>query len=110
MYKGARAIDFLEFSHATFQLRELESKLWWWWTAGHGTEKVLTICSISSLVAFRDLSFNDLTELLPGIFDSLALLTLLCVFSFVADTSFVLSFLEPDTLSLFPRSPWLSKI
>ena len=54
----------------------------------HEIEPTLNIYSISSLVAFRDLSFNDLTELPPGIFDSLALLTRLYVLSLVAETSF----------------------
>ena len=46
---------------------------------GREIEPTLTIWSISSLVAFRDLGSNDLTELLPGIFDSLPLLTVLYV-------------------------------
>ena len=41
------------------------------------------------VVAFRDLFDNDLTELLPGIFDSLALLEELYVFLLVAETFFV---------------------
>ena len=40
-------------------------------------------------VAFRDLFDNDLTELSPGIFDSLALLEVLYVFWLVTETSFV---------------------
>ena len=73
-------------------------------------ELIPTVRSISSLVAFRNLDNNGLTELPPSIFDSLAFLTLLYVFSFVAETSFVPSFLEPGTLILFLRSPWPSKI
>ena len=43
------------------------------------------------LVAFRTLFNNDLTELPPGIFDSLASLKFLYVLSLVAETSFVSS-------------------
>ena len=68
---------------------------------------------LDSLLACRDIRANDLTELPPGVFDSLALLEELYVFSFfffVVETSFVPSFLEPDTLVLFLRSPWPSNI
>ena len=51
------------------------------------------------LVAFRQLDLNDLTELPPGIFDSLALLTVLYVVSLVAETSFVPS-LPPSLVQL----------
>ena len=59
--------------------------------------------SISFLVAFRDLSLNDLTSLPPGIFDSLALLEDLYVLSLVAETPFVSSLPEPDILFSFAR-------
>ena len=81
---------FPEFSHATFQLRELKSKLkQWWWATGREIEPTLNTRSISSLVAFRNPSSNDLTELPPDIFDSLTLLTRLYVLSLVMETSFV---------------------
>ena len=55
-----------------------------------------------------------LTELPPGIFDSLALLTFLYVLLLVAETSPVpslaLFLLEPDILVLFLRSPWPSEM
>ena len=57
--------------------------------------------SISFLVAFRDLDFNDLAELPPGIFDSLTSLKDLYVLSLVAETSFVFSLLEPDVFFFF---------
>ena len=58
-----------------------ESKLWWWWTMRREIKPTLTIWSIWLAAAFRQLNFNDLTELPPGIFDSLALLTQLYVLS-----------------------------
>ena len=61
-------------------------KLYQWWTIGHKIEPTLSIWSISFLVAFRDLSTNELTGLPPGIFDSLASLTVLYVVSLVAET------------------------
>ena len=68
---------------------------------GHEIEPALNTCRISLLVAFRDLQSNDLTELPPGIFDSLASLTFLYVVSLVAETSFVSSLLRPDVFSSF---------
>ena len=65
----------------------------------HEIEPALNTRSISFLVAFRDLSLNDLTSLPPGIFDSLALLEDLYVLSLVAETPFVSSLLEPDVSS-----------
>ena len=56
---------------------------------GREIEPTLTIWSTWSLVPFRDIGFNDLTELPPGIFDSLALLEELYVLSLVVETSFV---------------------
>ena len=55
-------------------------------------EPTLTIWSISSLVAFRGLENNELTELPPGIFDSLTLLRNLYVLSLVAEISFAVLF------------------
>ena len=69
---------------------------------GHEIEPTPTIYlffSISSLVAFRDIDSNELTELPPGIFDSLALLTELYVLSLVAKTSFARS-LPPSLCSI----------
>ena len=72
---------------------------------GREIEPILTIWSISSLVPFRDLGFNGLTELPPGIFDSLALLEDLYVLSLVAETSFV----SPSTLAQWNASAlWMS--
>ena len=62
----------------------------------HEIEPIPKICLVSLLVAFRDLAPNDLTELPPGIFDSLASLTFLYVLSLVAETSFVSSLHQPD--------------
>ena len=56
----------------------------------HGIEPTLNIWSISFLVAFRGLRNNSLTELPPGIFDSLASLTTLYVLSLVAKIFFCL--------------------
>ena len=67
----------------------------------HEIELTLNTWSISFLVAFRGLDFNDLTELPPGIFDSLASLLFLYVLSLVAETSFVSCLLQPDIFFLF---------
>ena len=56
---------------------------------GHEIKPNLNICSISFLSVFRDLRSNDLTALPAGVFDSLASLTRLYVFSLVAKISFV---------------------
>ena len=48
------------------------------------------------LVAFRDLRVNDLTELPPGIFDSLTSLQVLYVLWLVTETSFVPSLVQQD--------------
>ena len=71
----------------------------------HEIEPTLNIWSISILAAFRNLDGNDLTELTPGIFDSLTLLTFLYVLSPVAETSLVSFFflLEPDIVFLSVR-------
>ena len=55
---------------------------------GREIEPTLTIWSISSLVAFRDLDVNSLIELPPGIFDFLTSLRILYVFSLVTEASF----------------------
>ena len=47
----------------------------------HEIEPTLNTWSISFLVGFRGLNFNDLTDLPPGIFDSLASLNSLYVLS-----------------------------
>ena len=64
----------------------------------------------SLLLSFRNVGNDGLTELPPGVFDSLALLGFLYVLLLVAETSYVPSrspsLLEPDILVLFLRSPW----
>ena len=55
----------------------------------HEIELALNILADLFVASFRDFSFNDLTELPPGIFDSLASLTLLYVLVLVAEISFV---------------------
>ena len=68
----------------------------------HEIESSLNIRSISFLVAFRSLSDNDLKELPPGIFDSLASLTSLYVLLQPAVARFVSYLLETD-IFLFRR-------
>ena len=56
---------------------------------GHEIEPTLNTCRFHFFAAFRNLSGNDLTELPPGIFDSLALVAELYVLSLVMEASFV---------------------
>ena len=81
----------------------VESKDLMVWTMRHAIESTLNTWPISFLVAFRGLRETDLTELPPGIFDSLTSLTFLYVLWLVAETSFVSSLLEPDSFFFFSR-------
>ena len=68
-------------------------------------EPSLNIRWISLLVAFRILFGNDLTELLLGIFDSLASLTRLYVLSLIVEISFVSCLLHPDSFFFLHPGP-----
>ena len=71
----------------------------------HEIEPTLNTRSISFLVAFRDLRSNGLTELPPGIFDSLASLTRLYVLSLIMETCFVSCLLQPDLFFFLHPDP-----
>ena len=73
----------------------------------HEIEPTLNICSISFLVAFRNLQSNSLAELPAGVFDSLASLINLYVLSLVARASFVSCLFQPS--SLFFLHPGLAR-
>ena len=72
---------------------------------GHEIEPTLNTCSISLLAAFRDLSGNDLTELSAGVFDSLASLASLYVFSLVVEISFASCLFQPDSFFFLHPGP-----
>ena len=70
----------------------------------HEIEPALNVFwSVSFLAAFRDFSFDGLTELPPGLLDSLASLKFLYVLSLVTETPFISFLLQSGIFIFFAR-------